>query len=110
MVNPLYDDIYRKRDYMSDSLPIANENEMEYLYDTSEPTPDDCDGCGPITSSVEGEYILLDGYKELLERNLYKERISLSEENRLRTILFTQRYVEGDREFIQYCVNKLLGG
>ena len=95
---------------MSDSLPIANEDEMEHLYDTSEPTPDDCDGCGPITSSVEGEYILLDSYKELLEGNLHKGTISLEEEGRLRAILFTQRYREGDREALNFARECYLKG
>jgi hypothetical protein len=97
---------------MSDSLQIANENEMEYLYDTSSLPPNDCDGCGPITSSVEGEYILLDSYKDVLENSLWKTKypnvLTFDEEKRLRWILTTQRYVEGDREFIQYCTNTLL--
>lgn len=94
--------------YLSSSYVDSSGSFVDEWFTSS--LDEECSGCGPITSSVEGEYILLDSHKELLERNLYKERISLSEENRLRTILFTQRYVEGDREFIQWCADKLLGG
>lgn len=61
----------------------------------------------PPKDSSTGEYILLDSYKQALEDNLYKGTLSLSEEGRLRRILFTQRYKEEDREFLQAAFTKL---
>ena len=91
--------------YLSSSL-----DETGFFVDSwvTESNPQPCINCGPVTSSVEGEYILLDTYKEQFEKNLYKGIISLSAEQRLRRILFTQRYKEEDRDFLQGCAEALI--
>ena len=93
--------------YLSSSYVDSSGSFVDEWFTSS--LDEECSECGPITSSVEGEYILLDGYKGMLEDNLYRGTITLEEEKRLRTILFTQRYVEEDKEFIKYCFNSLLG-
>ena len=94
--------------YLTSSMDLDSSGSFIDIWMTGS-SEDECIECGPITSSIEGEYILKDGYKEILERNLHKGTISLYEEERLRVILYTQRYVEGDRAFIQYCADKLIG-
>jgi len=93
--------------YMSSSLDENGVFIDSVITSSSEPP---CENCGPVTSSIEGEYILLDSIKDTFESHLHKGTISFSEEERLHNILLTQRYKEEDREFLQHCADKLIGG